>query len=497
MKKLFWGKWPFLLKLRCFLGIVILLLLASFFYLKIVPGGKITYYRDYFQKKSFLSVLNGKGFIYNFSPIDRTDQNFKDGVSMIGDPLYFSIFTPRTFDKAEITIVYKNKLQIDTPIVEAGVLVDKLVWRYDLKPLSNKTLDYLSLAMNRQDKDGVLFLQMEKNYDSFLDFQEDLKIGQIKGCTRPLNECLAVYNYTPKYSYHLPNYQKSLPVVLNKVLRGPHQFYVYLKDEKIHLEFDFFMSPTTSQLSPVEIILSSNNKIITSRSLSSDVLSSEKSQRLILEENNLSAGVYRVEVKVSEDVLIERISSSLNRFVFINKIRLAENEGPMTFYTDSNYLQIKALSPASRQTISFAGTLFSLEEAYKQFDFKTESTLPIKEIKLDKGETVLENNGVFSWQEEGLFNPSLKKIDRFFSVSEKTPYIIAKYNKPFEQEGIIIATTELDVKHAYREDGKYSFMISVPGLKAEDDINDNLEIYSLEVKLNGRTLWQKIKSWWP
>jgi hypothetical protein len=61
----------------------------------------------------------------------------------------------------------------NTPIVEAGVLVDKLIWRYDLKPLGNKTLDYLSLAMDKQEKDGILFLQAEKNYDSFLDFQED------------------------------------------------------------------------------------------------------------------------------------------------------------------------------------------------------------------------------------------------------------------------------------------------------------------------------------
>ncbi len=62
---------------------------------------------------------------------------------------------------------------------------------------------------------------------------------------------------------------------------------------------------------------------------------------------------------------------------------------------------------------------------------------------------------------------------------------------------MITATVELDIKHAYREDGKYSFMISVPGLKAEDKVNDNLEIYSLEVKLSGRTLWEKIKSWKP
>lgn len=497
MKKLFWVKWSFLLKLRCFLGIVILLLITIFFYLKIVPGGEITYYQDYSQKKSIFSFLNGRGFIYSFSPIDRTDQNFKDGVSMIGDPLYFSIFTPRTFNKAKITIVYKNKLQIDTPIVEAGVLVDKLIWRYDLKPLGNKTLDYLSLAMDKQEKDGILFLQAEKNYDSFLDFQEDLNKGQIKGCARPLNECLSVYNYTPKYSYHLANYQQSLPVVLDKVLRGPHQFYVYLKDEKIHLEFDFLISPLAAQFSPIEVILSADNRVITSRSLSSDVLSPEKSQRLILEENNLPAGVYKVEIKASEDILIKRISSSLNRFVFINKIRLAENEEPITFYTDSNYLQTKALSPASRQTIRFAETPFSLDEAYRQFDFKTESTLPVKEIKINKGEIVLENNGVFSWQEGNLFNPSLKKIDRFFSVSEKTPYVIAEYTKPIEKEGVITATVELDIKHAYRENGKYSFMISVPGLKAEDRINDNLEIYSLEVKLSGRTLWEKIKSWKP
>jgi hypothetical protein len=310
---------------------------------------------------------------------------------------------------------------------------------------------------------------------------------------------LAVYNYSPIYPFRLANYRRSLPVVLNKTLRGAHQFYTYLENEKLHLEFDFIDLNISSKASPIEVILSADGNVIASQKLIDENLPStslqKKEKHLILEKSDLPSGVYKVEVKISDDILIKKISSSLNRLVFINKIRLDVNSSPLIFYTDSNYLQVKAFNPASRQTIEFGNEIFNLSDAYRQIDFETSSSLPVKEIKLNKGEIVLENNGIFSWQNDNLFNPSFKKIDRFFSVSEQPLYIVSRYQKPLEKEGVTTATAELNLKSAYREKGQYSFMISVPGLKAEDEIYDNLEIYTIKIEFEGRTLWQKLRAW--
>ncbi len=491
MLKPFFRKWQFLLKFRLFLGLILFIFIFSFLYLKIVPFGSISYSRDY-----TLDLRSGKGFIYGFTPPERIDLKNGDGPKMIGDPIYFSLFTPRTFDKAKLTITYRDNLGLDTPVIEAGVLADNIVWRYELKPIDNKALDYLMLRWHKSEGNGYLFLQRNENYSDPADWEKDLAQGKLKDCPEGLEKCLAVYNFSPDYNYQIANYQPAVPLVLDKPLRGPHQFYVYLKDEALHLEFSLVDLNQDLKPAPIDIILSSGGKIIASQSLADANLQPGsgkiEEKKVVLEQKKLPAGAYKVEVKITSDMVIKKIVSSVDRLSFINKVWPVSSEGPLTIYTDANYLQAKALSPASLQAIKFAGQNFNLDEAYKQFYFKTSSATAYKEIKLEKDDIVLENSGVFAWSPSSLFNPTLPKVDRFFSVKNRFNYIIADYKKPGEEEGVKTATAEFNLKGAYRENGKYSFIISVPGLKTEDGTDDNLEIYKIKIELEGRTLWQKI-----
>jgi hypothetical protein len=465
--------------------------ILSFLYLKIVPFGRITYSRDYTS-----SWQSGKGFINGFTPAERVDLKSGDGPRLIGDPVYFSLFTPRTFDKAKMTIVYRDNLGLDTPIVEAGVLADNVVWRYELKPVDNKALDYLSLRWNKIEENGHLFLQRDKNYSSLADWEKDVARGQVKDCNSGFNNCFAVYNYSPKYNYQISNYQPSSPLSIDTPLRGAHQFYLYVGQEPLRLNFTFVDLNQDTKPAPIEVILSANDKVVMTKDLpdNNKQLGTGKTNEksLVIDPGNLPEGVYKVEVKISDDVVIKKIESSVNRLSFINKIWPVSNPGNLTFYTDTNYLQVKALNPASLQTINFGGQDFKLTEAYRQFDFQTTNPGNNQAIKLLKDDLILENNGVFALSPSSLFDPSLPKVDRFFSVKTPLKYIVADYQSPSEEEGVKTATVELDLKGAYRENGKYSFMISVPGLKTEDGTNDNLEIYQIKIELTGRTLWQKI-----
>jgi hypothetical protein len=491
MIKLFYKKWSFLFKFRLFLGLILLILILAFLYLKIVPGGHITYTRDYFSQ-----LGSGKGFIYGFTPAERVDLKSGEVPRLIGDPIYFSVFTPRTFDKAKVTVTYRDNLGINTPVIELGVLADNIVWRYDLKPLDNKALDYLMLKWDKSESNGKLFLQKVKNYSSLNDFENDLARGQIKGCINKQTDCLAVYNYSPEYNYQIPNYSPALPLTIDTPLRGAHQFYVYIKDEPLRLSFSLVDLNQDLKPAPISIILSSGDKIIDTKTVNdanpNPGSGQTEEKNVVLEQKKLPAGVYKVEVKISNDMVIKKIASSVNHLSFINKVWPVSSAGSLKLYTDANYLQVKALSPASLQVINFGGQDFNLNAAYRQFDFQVSSILSSKEINLKKDDVVLENNGVFAFSPASLFNPSLPKVDRFFSVRNSFSYIVADYQAPQDSEGFKTATAELDLKSAYRENGKYSFMISVPGLKTDDGINDNLEIYQIKIELDGRTIWQKI-----
>jgi hypothetical protein len=86
-------------------------------------------------------------------------------------------------------------------------------------------------------------------------------------------------------------------------------------------------------------------------------------------------------------------------------------------------------------------------------------------------------------------------VDRYFKPLDAASYLIATYQTPLGSFGtgeIKTATAELNLRGAFRAAGKYSFMISIPGLSPEDGTADYLEIKRIKIELSGRTLWQKI-----
>jgi len=489
MKNPFINKWPFLSNIRLYFLIAIVILVAFLLYLKFLPFGQATYSRDYTS-----SWRSGKGFIYGFTPAERLGSS-TDAAVIVGDPVYFSVFTPRSFEKAELTVVYRDRLDIDTPLIEAGVLADNVVWRYDLKPLDNKSLDYLLLRWNVIREGKTVLLQKEKRYSGIKAWRDDLSAGRLQGCQHPTADCLAIYNFSLPYEYRATNYQSPLPTVIDIPLRGAHELYFYRQNEPLSIKVDFIDQNLDKKAAPLSLILYSDGKIAARRDLEDPnqqpASGRPEEKSLSVEEKDLPAGVYKLEIKATDDTIIKKISSSIGRVSFARKIWPVSENG-LTLYTDSPYLQVKALSPASLQAIRFAGEEFSLSEPYKQQLFKSRQASGRNLVALEKGDIILENSGVFAFSSENLFNPSWPKVDHFFSVNNPYQYIIADYEPPLEDEGWKTAKAEFDISTAYRQDGKYSFMISIPGLSADDSRADNLEIAQIKVKFKGRNLWQMI-----
>lgn len=480
-----------LFKLRLSGIIIISLLVLVFLFLKVVPGGQITYSKDY---SSWLH--SGKGFIYNFTPAERVDIKSGRLPRLIGDPVYFSVFTPRTFSRVKMTVKYKSHLSPATPIIEAGVLADNVVWRYDLRPLDNKILTDLRLPGGRLEENGLTLWQAENDYQQLSDFFADLKTNNLAACPGNTASCLAVYNYNPDYNFQFKGLKDSLPTRLDVPLRGAHTLFFYINNEPLRLELKFLDLNQDKTADPLAIILSKDGEVIERVSLADENLNpvggQEENKSLVLEEKNLSPGLYKVEIKITDDTVIKSIQSSLDRFVFVGKVWPVSVSGALNIYTDASQLQVKAFAPASVQSLVFGGVAFAITEPYKQFNFQTTNTAAIKEIKLTKDDVILEASGIFSFSKNNFFNPLLPKVDRFFKLNEGLKYILADYQAPIAKNEATSATAELNLIGVYREKGKYNFMLSIPGLKNDDGADDYLEISEIKMEFSGRTLWQKL-----
>ena len=490
MRKILLGKSLYLIRLRlAWLGLIFLISFM-FLWLKIIPGGEVTYTKDYSRP-----LNSGQGFIYNITPQDRVDEDTSNLPRVIGDPVYFSVFTPRPFSEAELTISYYRHLNIGTPIIETGVLADNIVWRYDLQPIENRIIDNLKSSWQILSEDPLI-LQINETYNDKNEFLDDLSSGKLKDCGNgnPIN-CVAVYNYdievSPKFSF----LESERELTIDVPLRGTHSFYVYTNKSSLDFNIEFVDLNLDKDSDPISLILYQGQEIIANSDLpdtgNQGSTENEELRELSLSVNDISEGVYKLEVKISDDVVIKQIVSSTNRLVFSRKIWPVSYGQDIEVYTDANYLFLKALGPASVQGFSFGNEEFSLKEPYLKKEFNLSNPEAINKITLEKDDIILENSGVFSFSKNTFFNPQLKRVDNYFEPSEDIKYIVANYQSPEQTgDGLLTQSAKLNMTGVYREKGRYNFAISIPNLETNEETY--IEIKKIDINFSGRTIWQKL-----
>jgi hypothetical protein len=120
-----------ILKIRIILYLILALILAIFLYLRIIPSHHVVYVNDFSNNYG----LGGRGFIENLTPGYRIEKNSEGKFNkIISDPTYFSLFTPRKFNKVKITIKYKSE---NVNSFKVGILIDKVKWLHKLDYLNN------------------------------------------------------------------------------------------------------------------------------------------------------------------------------------------------------------------------------------------------------------------------------------------------------------------------------------------------------------------------
>jgi hypothetical protein len=486
-----------LAKIRIFWSVFLAFLVIILLFFKIVPTGRITY-RQIWPR----GLASGQGFLLDFKPSERLDSSIKKSLKIVADPVYFSLFTPRRFDQATITVKYHRQLNLETPIIEMGVLKDKVAGRYELRPLENRLLDELRYDWQRLSADGrPLVLQSVNNYQQVDTFLNDWQNNRLKNCVGLANACVAVYNYAVETKYSLANFKATSPISINQPLRGAHQFYVYFNGGSWRLNFNFVDLNQDVASDPIQVILSSNSSVVASQSLSDDNLKptgTEEGRSLNLSGEKLVPGVYKVEVRTSDDIIIKDITSSAAKLAFINRIwPVSAPNGLIKIWTDGSYLQAQTTNPASLGPIAFGSSQVSLVAAYQQYSSSVLSDSTVREIQLKYDDIVLDNDGMFALSPDHFFNPGVKKIDRNFQVRDNIKYVVADYSEPTSLGEYRLASATFDLRDAWRENGRYTFLFSIPGLALDESQTTTsteayLEIKEIVIKLQGKTLWQKI-----
>jgi len=475
------------LKIRLILWSIVILTIFALKYLAIVPYGKITYI--YHQNGH--NLFGGKGFFGNFTPLDRVDTQ-GDNLKIVGDSVYFSLFTPRRFESAKMTIVYRGFDYQSYPIIEAGVMVDPILRNYRLYPISNYILDRLAGEWHKKNDNGLVLLQKEKKYSSVADLLAN----------PPQSGELAFYNYQHNFPYQIEGYKASEKIVSLPDLRGAYQFYTYIDNEDLNFSVDFvdLNQNLDKNGDPVQIyVYGSDKKAIAEYSLPDDGDKNDdgkvsEARNINIRIPNLAKGVYKVEVKTNDDLVSQNIKTTQSKLAFISHLWLYNySSQSVNLWTDGTFVKAKANDPAGVGRIALNDAYLPILETYRQYSMNFINPQSINSIVVSQPETVIETSGVLGFSVDSIFNPNIKKIEANTDLNG-IKYIVANYNFPVNLGIWKKAEVKMDISDVYRENGKTNFMISIPGLLAENNIV-GAEIKSLQIELTGKSLIQKIKEY--
>jgi len=467
----------FKIKIRIIFWSALVILTSWFVYLGVVPGGKITYATDFKDNNYFFGRL---------TPEERTNST-SSSEAITGEPVYFSLSTPRKFDQAKLTITYKN--ESSAPLIEAGVLTDKTVWNYDLKPVENKILENLQTQWAVSDGNGLALLQRIKKYGNIEEFLKNLP---------PTSE-IALYNYDLKTDFKIPDYKPGASIkTFNIPLKGPYQFYTYIKGEELNFKFIFSDLNQNKDPDPIDLNLYKDGKLIAAKHLDDDGIADDsgelkKDRELGLSVSGLKEGVYQIELKCDSDIVTRNIKTGQQKIAFINKIWLADDyKKNINLVTDSRVMAAETTNPGRLQKIVFGGRKLEVKETFKQFGLRAIDK--ISEIKLEKDDVILSGDGMFGFDSDSFFDPVIAKLNENTDVDQDgINYILTSYQAPTVENGHKTAEADFDLTKAYRENGKYNFLISVPKL-GTPGYGGRVLVESVKVDLRGKTIWQFLKN---
>ncbi|MFA5420709.1 MAG: hypothetical protein WC280_01625 [Patescibacteria group bacterium] len=441
-------------KLRTLLNLVIITFVFLFAFLYIAPFGSISYYKDFSKNTNrFFS----KGNIYKLSPVDRIfDKN-----KIISDPVYFYLKTFRNFEKAKLGVSYRvvsNNEKLED--IKVGVLLDKDNWNYRLYPIYNNYLNNYLEKYYIQEHDELVFLQKEKTH-------EDLNVFLSKNDF----SSLLLYNYNLQNNYIIENYDYSGDILETPYIKGSHIFYTYIKEGPLKVEFGFKDFADTG----ASVYVYSEDNLIFS-----DIISDK------IEIDYLPEGVYKVEIK-APDSLVFSLGVYSDRLIFLNKLNLYNNIDGFNFYSNRGNFRIKFLEASCLGDILINGELFVFDQILKQYNININES-GLSEIRSRACSFLIENNGIFAFTKESMFDPFLNRLETGVII-DNFDYIIANYSRPEKNNDYYFSEVEIDLKGIKREKDEYQFIISAPFIEK----GEYIEINNIKIELSGRSIFDKLR----
>ncbi|HLD18064.1 MAG TPA: hypothetical protein VJB99_03245 [Patescibacteria group bacterium] len=383
---------------------------------------------------------------------------------IIGDPAFFFVHPHRSFKTVEAEVRFRNDENV--PIVEFGARANAPGETYDLRPLQNLLIDHSS--WDRLEKDGMVLLQRKHIYDSLEDFLSD----------PPARATIATYHFTLEKLFRLVDVQPSPQrQILDVSLRGPHEFFTYIKDETLRFDFGFMDMNRKEGGDSVRIVLVNEKGVpLADRNLGDDGNVSEDREpsgmrTLRLEVPNLPEGVYKVQLQAESDIFFRRIATRQRYVTFLNHLTLGDEAGyrepsaSVQFWTDASVLRFSTQHADAVQDVSVGSDSVSIPMPFQEVRHRVTQT-GLVSVNVPEGDVIVNSDGLFAFSQDQYFDPDPTRLTSDTDLDRLgVNYIVAKYVPPRQEGDWLVANVSFDPSVLSFDKETWKFVVSLPGIQ--------------------------------
>ncbi|HSX29461.1 MAG TPA: hypothetical protein VLE73_02780 [Candidatus Saccharimonadales bacterium] len=462
---------------KAFVGCLAVLLVTYVVFMNTVPFDRI-----------FIAKMNDGNGALRFDPPDRFRYGDNGTVTTDQERLYFLTKQSSAYDRADVTFKFKPGNPSDR--ISIGYDKDQ-DWTFNSKDVYVPFLEEL-----KGSQIGMSGLTLYGGTTSGGDTVNNiLKAARSKDIVTGV---LGEAGNTQEYTDSLPGYAPaSKGTDITVPLRGDVTFYTYLSKEFFNLKIIKHDLNWYSDPDPLTINVYKGDDIVYSSQIPDD--GDVDADRAVGQEQNLNisnpdsgypeAGVYKVQLKASSDVIIDRISTNLHNVVFGGPLYIANsnlygesitNVPPL--YFQGKYFMAKVQHKKAFQSIKIGEKQLRISELNKPYiTHALDQTKPTA-VTAGKGDIIVNGSGVFAFSKDQIFRPFKYDIFNLDDTAEGNlvDQIISDYRPARKQDdGWYEASMVFDISDAYYQDGLLRWQIVTGHANATD--RSSLQIADMQV----------------
>lgn len=459
--------------------------------------GKLTLTYDFSSESPVISEWTPAGRALAREKNLQTGETYQ---RIVGEPTYMEVSVPRSYDTVDVTVEYANDEQ---PFVELGLVTNTEPWNVRLHPFDSAVLNEALLTWEATtDERGVTLLQRHKQFETVAEFEQAL----------PQDQGVAYYQYAPQVTYStdtpIPDGE---PLLVNRYLRGRHDFVTYVPGDTLHVEFDMvdINRGFDEDVMRVEV-KDPHGAVIYDDQLPDDgvveasgVLS--KSQTLIVDLPVQEAGAYTVSVPVTDDIVIQQIRSTHAQFVAKDRLFLINNEEYRDIFPDLaldetalffNGAQLIAIvdHETALQNMSIGNDVLYIDTVHSPHIWEDEladGAQRQKKIVSPLNDVHLQTTGYFAFTKDSFFDPDyfVQSINETTQLAYLDYILYTNYTPPVENRRSYTQTVQMNFADVAGDRKDLLFALSAPGI---DRNNHELKVFSVQFDFHRAPLHTRI-----